>query len=100
VVLGRGLLLATIGAACGIGGAYWMTPLLESFLFGVKALDSLTLPSLRCCSWRSQRLRATYPLAARCEWIRSARCAKNSAIDVATVTLSESALPLIGMRAR
>jgi putative ABC transport system permease protein len=42
VVLGRGLLLATIGAACGIGGAYWMTPLLESFLFGVKALDPLT----------------------------------------------------------
>jgi putative ABC transport system permease protein len=34
--------LATIGAACGIGGAYGMTPLLESFLFGVKALDPLT----------------------------------------------------------
>jgi putative ABC transport system permease protein len=42
VVLGRGLLLATIGAACGIVGAYWMTPLLESFLFDVKALDPLT----------------------------------------------------------
>ncbi len=42
VVLGRGLLLAMIGAACGIGGAYWMTPLLESFLFGVKALDPVT----------------------------------------------------------
>jgi predicted permease len=42
-VIGRGLALAAAGAAAGVGGALWLAPLLESFLFEVNTLD---LPAL------------------------------------------------------
>jgi predicted lysophospholipase L1 biosynthesis ABC-type transport system permease subunit len=39
MVIGQGMTLALIGAVIGIGGAFWLTRFLESFLFGVKAWD-------------------------------------------------------------
>jgi putative ABC transport system permease protein len=42
VILGRGLMLATAGAICGVVGALWFAPLLEAFLFEVKTRDPIT----------------------------------------------------------
>jgi ABC-type antimicrobial peptide transport system permease subunit len=33
------MMLAFIGVALGVGGAFWLTRFLASFLFGVKAWD-------------------------------------------------------------
>ena len=39
MVIGQGMAMALIGVVIGIGGAFWLTRFLASFLFGVKALD-------------------------------------------------------------
>jgi predicted permease len=39
MVIRQGMALALIGVVIGIGGAFWLTHFLASFLFGVKALD-------------------------------------------------------------
>jgi putative ABC transport system permease protein len=39
MVIRQGMTLALIGVVVGIGGAFWLTHFLASFLFGVKALD-------------------------------------------------------------
>jgi len=41
MVIGQGMLLALMGVAIGIGGAFWLTRFLASFLFGVKSWDPL-----------------------------------------------------------
>jgi putative ABC transport system permease protein len=41
-VIGRGLALAAGGALLGVAGAYWLTPLMESFLFEVNVVDPVT----------------------------------------------------------
>jgi putative ABC transport system permease protein len=41
MVIGQGMAITLIGVAIGIGGAFWLTRFLASFLFGVKALDPL-----------------------------------------------------------
>jgi predicted permease len=39
MVIGQGMLLAGVGVVLGIGGAFWLTRFLASFLFGIKASD-------------------------------------------------------------
>ncbi len=39
MVLRQGMILTLIGVAIGVGGAFWLTRLLASFLFGVRPLD-------------------------------------------------------------
>jgi putative ABC transport system permease protein len=41
MVIGQGMMLAGIGVVLGIGGAFWLTRFLASFLFGVKAWDPI-----------------------------------------------------------
>jgi putative ABC transport system permease protein len=38
-VVGRALALASAGAALGIASAYWLSPVMESFLFEVRVVD-------------------------------------------------------------
>ncbi len=40
-IVGRGLALASAGAALGVVSAYWLSPVMESFLFEVKAVDPI-----------------------------------------------------------
>jgi ABC-type antimicrobial peptide transport system permease subunit len=42
MVIGQGMVLAGFGVVLGIGGAFWLTRFLASFLFGVKAWDPIT----------------------------------------------------------
>lgn len=46
VVLSQGLLLAMLGAAIGLAGAYGLTRFMESLLFGVAAADPLTFAAI------------------------------------------------------
>jgi ABC-type antimicrobial peptide transport system permease subunit len=39
MVIGQGMVLTLIGVVIGIGGAFWLTRFLASFLFAVKAWD-------------------------------------------------------------
>lgn len=41
MVIRQGMALALIGIGIGIGGAFWLTRFLTSFLFGVKTLDPI-----------------------------------------------------------
>jgi putative ABC transport system permease protein len=42
LILGRGMTLAVIGAALGMGGAYWLTRVMESLLFSISRTDPVT----------------------------------------------------------
>jgi predicted permease len=51
MVIGQGMMLAGIGVVLGVGGAFWLTRFLASFLFGVKAVDPVAFivtPLLLC----------------------------------------------------
>jgi predicted permease len=51
MVVGQGMMLAVVGVAVGLGGAFWLTRFLASFLFGVKAWDPVAFvvtPLLLC----------------------------------------------------
>lgn len=41
MVIGQGMTLAAAGLVLGIGGAFWLTRFLASFLFGVTARDPI-----------------------------------------------------------
>jgi predicted permease len=41
MVIGQGMILAGFGLVLGIGGAFWLTRFLASFLFGVKTWDPI-----------------------------------------------------------
>jgi predicted permease len=72
-VIGRGLALAAVGALLGIAGAYWLTPLMESFLFEVDVVDPVTfigapvmlvLVALLACYLPARRAMRMDPLVA------------------------------------
>jgi predicted permease len=77
LVLGQGLALALLGAALGLAGAYGLTRLMKSLLFGVNATDPLTfaaaplllvLVALLACWIPARRATKVDPMIAlRCE---------------------------------
>jgi putative ABC transport system permease protein len=46
LVLGRGVILAAIGAAIGVGGALWLSRVMQSLLFSVSATDPGTFTAV------------------------------------------------------
>jgi putative ABC transport system permease protein len=46
LVVGQGMLLAAIGVALGIAGAFAMTRVLEKFLWGVRPTDPVTFTAV------------------------------------------------------
>ncbi|HEV2462935.1 MAG TPA: ABC transporter permease [Acidobacteriaceae bacterium] len=51
LVIGQGMRLALLGVVLGVGGAFWLTRFLASFLYGVKTWDAMAFvltPLLLC----------------------------------------------------
>lgn len=51
MVIRQGMALTLVGVVIGIGGAFWLTRFLTSFLFGVKTMDRIAFvatPLLLC----------------------------------------------------
>jgi putative ABC transport system permease protein len=46
MVIGRGILLAAIGPGVGLSGAWWLTKLISSLLYGVKPSDLATFSAV------------------------------------------------------
>lgn len=46
LVVGQGIVLAGIGIAAGLAGAYWLTRYIATLLFGVGAVDALTFSAV------------------------------------------------------
>jgi ABC-type antimicrobial peptide transport system permease subunit len=77
MVIGQGIMLAVMGLGAGMAGAWWLTRLLASLLFGVTATDPvtfgavavlLTLVAILASSIPAMRAARVDPLAAlRCE---------------------------------
>jgi len=44
MVIGQGMILAAAGVLLGLGGAFWLTRFLTSFLFGIKAWEAVRAP--------------------------------------------------------
>jgi len=77
MVIGQGIMLAAMGLAAGMAGAWWLTRLLASLLFGVTATDpvtfgavatALTIVAVLASAIPAMRAARVDPLAAlRCE---------------------------------
>jgi ABC-type antimicrobial peptide transport system permease subunit len=77
MVVGRGMALAAIGVAVGLGASYALTRLMKTLLFGVSATDPLTftvialslgLIALLACWIPARRAAKVDPMIAlRCE---------------------------------
>jgi ABC-type antimicrobial peptide transport system permease subunit len=77
MVVGRGMALAMIGVAVGLGASYALTRLMKTLLFGVSATDPLTftlialslgLIALLACWIPARRAAKVDPMIAlRCE---------------------------------
>jgi putative ABC transport system permease protein len=46
LIVGRGIMLATAGAAVGVASAFWLTRVMESLVFAVSTTDPLTFAAV------------------------------------------------------
>jgi len=76
MVIGQGIMLAAIGLAGGLIGAWWLTRLLASLLFGVTATDPLTFGAVAILLTIVAILASSIPAlrAARVDPLAALRC--------------------------
>ena len=76
LVLGRGLALTGIGAALGLAGALAAARLLESFLFGIRATDPITVAGAALALGTTAALACLVPSlrASRVDPLEALRC--------------------------
>jgi len=76
MVIGQGIALAAMGLAAGLIGAWWLTRLLASLLFGVTATDPLTFGAVGILLMIVAILASAIPAlrAARVDPLAALRC--------------------------
>ena len=76
MVIGQGIMLALMGLGVGMAGAWWLTRLLASLLFGVTATDPLTFAAVAILLTALAILASAIPAmrAARVDPLAALRC--------------------------
>jgi len=76
MIIGQGFMLAAIGLAAGMAGAWWLTRLLASLLFGVTATDPVTFGAVAILLTLVAILASSVPAlrAARVDPLSALRC--------------------------
>ena len=75
LVAHEGGILAGVGGAIGLAGAFGVTRTLRGLLYGVTPLDGVTMQASSCSSRRSRSPPSASPPGAQPASIRSSRCA-------------------------
>ena len=76
MVIRQGIMLAVVGLAAGMAGAWWLTRLLASLLFGVTATDPITYAMVAILLMAVAILASAIPAmrAARVDPLAALRC--------------------------
>jgi ABC-type antimicrobial peptide transport system permease subunit len=82
LIFGESMTLALLGILIGLVGAYAVTRVLNSLLFGVSSTDPLTFAAVSYCCHAHLCSQATSPPAAPPASIRWSLCATNEPGDI------------------
>lgn|SRR5579871_331896 len=76
LVIGQGMMLAGVGLGAGLVGAWWLTRLLSTLLFGVTADDPVTFAAVAAILMMVAALASAIPAmrAARVDPLAALRC--------------------------
>ena len=88
LVVGQGMASTLIGLVIGLAGAFALTRVMSSLLYGVSATDPLTSAPCRCCWQVWPCWHATSQRDEPQEWIRWSRCGMNNRACLSFLTPS------------